>query len=200
VPQFAHVDIAHILETEIVGHLAGRQERVAAQVAGEESQPIERDGVQLRAVGDRLFDGIASAARSGLVSGPLGRCRAGLIRPWFGLLGLVRPGSQRGDLVGVETRFRDGRCRPEPPRKPAPLNASLIALASSAVSLDSTYFARIVFTTRFCSSLSGCVSPSAPCPRAAGTGFRGTWAAVHCVAEIEAPSISAVMSMQDVMT
>jgi hypothetical protein len=55
------VHIPHILETEEIRHLSGREEGVRPVVAGEEREAGERDGGKLRLVGQRLIGGIAAA-------------------------------------------------------------------------------------------------------------------------------------------
>ena len=71
------VHVAHVLEAEKVRHLAGRQKRVAVEIAGEKSEAVEGDGVQLRAVRGGLGDGIAVRVN---VLAPR-RIGPGLLRP-----------------------------------------------------------------------------------------------------------------------
>ena len=52
---FLDVNVAHVLEAEIVRDFAGRQEGVVAEVTSQERQAIEGDGVELSPVGDGLF-------------------------------------------------------------------------------------------------------------------------------------------------
>jgi len=62
VPAPSGVDVPHVLEAEVVGDLPGREEGVEAEVAGQEGQAVEGDGVELRAIRDRLFDRVAFAS------------------------------------------------------------------------------------------------------------------------------------------
>jgi hypothetical protein len=50
------IDVAQVLEAEVVAGLAGREEGVAGEVAGEERQTVEGDGVQLGPVGGGLLE------------------------------------------------------------------------------------------------------------------------------------------------
>ena len=52
------INIAHILKAEEIAHLAWRHEGGRAEITREERQPAEGDGAQLRAIRDRLRQGI----------------------------------------------------------------------------------------------------------------------------------------------
>ena len=58
--ELVRVHVAHVLEAVEVGHLARGEEGVAREVAGQERQAVEGDGVELGAIGDGLLDGVAA--------------------------------------------------------------------------------------------------------------------------------------------
>jgi hypothetical protein len=56
VAQLGRVVVPKVLEPGEVGHLARRQERLAAEVAGQEAQSVKGDSVALGLVGQGLVD------------------------------------------------------------------------------------------------------------------------------------------------
>ena len=118
VPLLGDINIAHILKSKEIAHLARRHEGGCAEITGEEGQSAESDGAELCTVRDCLRNCIAALLSTST------RLRAAVRVLWAftrTILGaLVAPANparrrrQVAQLVGVESGCHDALCHSRP--------------------------------------------------------------------------------------